>query len=108
MPVAKDPAAAMESASSVVEREMPGWKIVAPPPSPPFEEAAMKTDTKNDLGFSLAKLRQKFGLTDAATKDEPDFAPVDDTVETVHVQPKTGGPTKTADIKNGKITIVQG
>ncbi len=68
----------------------------------------MKTDTSP----SLEQLRRKFfgggdKMADAAGGNVT-IAPYDDSVQTVQIQPKSGGPTKTADIKDGKVTIVQG
>ena len=96
------------SAAEVVERNMPGWRLAEPEEevAGPLDEDA-ENAMKTDEGPSIAKLRRKFGMAD--NKDEgPAFAPVDDSVETVRVAPKSGGPAKTADIKGGKIKVVQG
>ena len=98
------PPGATESAAEVVARQMPDWQLVPEVESDVvLDEAAMKVDQ----GPSIAKLRRKFGVSDSGT-GEPDLAPVDPSVETVRIAPKSGGPAKTADIKNGKIKIVQG
>lgn len=114
MPVFKEPSMVApkrpaspvsDSAAAVIAREMPEWQIATQD-----TEADLSLDEntmKIDQGPSIAKLRRKFGVTDSGP-GEPDFAPVDDTVETVRIEPKSGGAPKTADIKNGKVTIVQG
>ncbi|KQM30458.1 hypothetical protein [Sphingomonas sp. Leaf10] len=62
---------------------------------------------KTDGGPSLKNLRLKFfGQLDA--KSGAMLADVDHSVKTVRIQPKSGGAMKTADIRNGKVTIVQG
>ena len=105
-PASSAPASsARDSAAAVIAREMPKWRLAARDEETDLalDENAMKIDQ----GPSIAKLRRKFGVTDSGP-GEPDFAPVDDTVETVRIEPKSGGAAKTADIKNGKVTIVQG
>lgn len=105
-PSKRYPSGAKESAAKVIAREMPEWKIVPEDAEPDsaVDEEAMKTDR----GPSIARLRQKFGVADAQPAGESDLAPVDDSVKTVRIEPKKGGPAKTADIKGGKVTIVQG
>ncbi len=95
------------SAADVVERALPEWRLATPDVEPDFTADA--NAMKIDQGLSIARLRQKFGVLDSGP-GEPDFAPVDASIETVRIEPKSGGPAKTADIdiKTGKVTIVQG
>jgi hypothetical protein len=64
----------------------------------------------SSTGPSLEQLRRKFlqgsGDADAAAASPVEFADPD--AKTVLVQPESGGPAKTADIRRGKVTIVQG
>lgn len=90
--------------ASVLKVQMPNWKVV---PSAPFVETAGVGDMKTDGGPSLKNLRLKFfGQRDSVAGTM--LADVDQSVTTVRIQPKSGGATKTADIRNGKVTIVQG
>jgi hypothetical protein len=76
-------------------------------PSENVEDTVMN----NEQGPSLAQLRRKFfgsGVTDSKAGDAPVLGPMDKDVQTVQVQRKQGGAIKTADIKNGKVQIVQG
>ena len=97
--------AARESAAGVIARQLPEWQLFEPEVEPDavVEDHSMKIDN----GPSIASLRKKFGGADSDA-GEPDFAPVDASVETVRIAPKQGGPAKTADIKDGRIKIVQG
>ena len=90
----------------LISTELPGWKIVADQEIAP---APMEEDMQSDQGPSIADLRRKFLTEDDADAPAGEaFADVDQSVETVRVQPRNGGPVKTADIKNGKVAIVQG
>ena len=94
--------------AAILAAEMPGWKLASDVGTmAPSVEDGMKSER----GPSLAQLRRKFLGDDAA--DAPDDAgdmlgELDTSVETVRIQPRKGGPAKTADIKNGKVSIVQG
>jgi hypothetical protein len=91
-------------AASLLKAQMPNWKVVK---SAPLFEAAGAGDMKTDGGPSIQALRVKFlGQRDAAGGAV--LADVDESVRTVRIQPKGGGSPKTADIRNGKVTIVQG
>lgn len=97
------------NAADVVAREMPEWEIVEKP-APRFASAAAfdkGATMKIDEDLSIAKLRRKFGVSDSNDKESA-FKPVDTSVQTVRIKPRSGGAAKTADIKNGKVTIVQG
>lgn len=90
--------------ASVLKVQMPEWKIV---PNAPLVETIGVDNMRTDEGPSLKHLRMKFfGQTDKAAGAM--LAEVDKSVKTVRIQPKSGGATKTADIRNGKVTIVQG
>jgi hypothetical protein len=95
---------------SIVADKMPGWKIV---PLSEYAEsataAAKEAGMKVDKGPSIARLRRKFGMADAADNAEP-FAGPDPSVETVQIQPPEGGTAKTADVnvETGEVKIVQG
>lgn len=95
-----------EHLAAFVAREMPGWQIDHNPETeaPSAEDSSMKSET----GPTIAALRRKFlGEADAAA-DVSDLIGVDEKVRTVRIKPKDGGPAKVADIRNGKISIVQG
>ena len=62
---------------------------------------------KTDGGPSIQALRAKF-LGERDVAGGAVLADVDESVRTVRIQPKGGGSPKTADIRNGKVTIVQG
>jgi|GEM_PF-2860890 len=102
--------AAAKSSTEVIAEQMPGWKLAPQTKlrSPGlFHEGDMKIET----GPSIAQLRRKFlgGEADSDAVDESSmFAAVNRRVQTVQIEPKSGGPAKTADIRGGKITIVQG
>jgi len=83
---------------------MPKWKLA---PSAPLVEAAGVGEMKTDGGPSLKSLRMKFFGQQDSTAGVM-LADVDTSVKTVRIKPKSGGATKTADIRNGKVTIVQG
>jgi hypothetical protein len=99
------------SVSALVAAQLPGWKL-APDSSPPTQVAGEEDGVmKSEHGPSINQLRRKFLGDDAAdgAADSSDiFADVDESRETVRVEPRRGGPAKTADIKNGKVSIVQG
>jgi len=66
---------------------------------------------KSEMGPDIRQIRKKFFGDDAAddAADGSDiFSDMDESRKTVRVKPEDGGPAKTADIKNGKISIVQG
>ena len=62
----------------------------------------------SDAAPSIEQLRHKFFGTDVSDTSGAVFRSVDDSVVTVRVAPEEGGPAKTADYKDGKVTIVQG
>jgi hypothetical protein len=104
--------AAAKSSSEVVAEQMPGWKLA---PTMRLRSPSYMTegDMKIETGPSIAQLRRKFlsdGASDGAltADDSSILANVNRRVKTVQVEPKSGGPAKTADIRGGKITIVQG
>lgn len=93
-----------KSVSALLKEQKPGWKLAPEPKHGTrlVETFAMKTDSAP----SLQLLREKFlGDQDAAPVS---LGKVDDKVRTVRIQPRKGGASKTADVRNGKITIVQG
>jgi len=59
-----------------------------------------------DTGISIEKLRKKYGVG-INNPDESVFTPVNESIKTVQVE-MPDGTTKTADIKDGNITIIQG
>jgi hypothetical protein len=98
------------SVDEIVEREMPGWRVVNVRQTARIPIADSGT-MKSQKGPSIAQLKRKFlgdGARDAAGDQDAGFAPVNDKVKTVRIEPKAGGPSKTADIRKGKINIVQG
>lgn len=104
-------AAGKTSLAAIVAEQMPGWKL-APEMKLRSPDLAMEGDVKIDTGPSIAQLRRKFlggGDADEGVADESTIlADVNRRVKTVQIEPKSGGPAKTADIRGGKITIVQG
>lgn len=90
--------------ASILKGQMPNWTIVK---GASLIEASGDGQMKTDVGPSLNTLRVKFlGHRDAVSG--PMLADVDESVKTVRIKPKSGGSLKTADIRNGKVTIVQG
>lgn len=104
-------AAGKTSLAAIVAEQMPGWKLV-PEMKLRSPDLTMEGDVKIDTGPSIAQLRRKFlggGDADEGVADESTLlANVNRRVKTVQIAPKTGGPAKTADIRGGKVTIVQG
>ncbi len=96
---------ARESADKVIARKLPQWQVVSAEDE--ADDQPSGDTMKTDEGPSIATLRRKFGVADDHSSD-PDFDVVDESVETVRIAPKSGGPAKTADIKNGEVKIVQG
>lgn len=97
------------SPAALVAKQLPGWKLVsgAVRGGPSKEDNAMQ----DEQGPSLAQLRRKFlgaNLADGIADNVPVLGTADKSVQTVQVQNKRGGAIKTADIKNGKVQIVQG
>jgi hypothetical protein len=97
------------SIASVLKAQMPGWTLAHDESElmPGVEDTIMKSET----GPSIAQLRSKFlggSAVDAVDTGEDALGNVDTSVETVRIRPSRGGPAKTADIKNGKVSIVQG
>lgn len=96
---------AQTSLQASVATDLPGWKIVS---NEKFTLSNLEaSDMRTDEGPSIGQLRAKFLGQDAGGLNDP-FAKVDASVQTVRVQPRGGGPAKTADFKNGKVSIVQG
>lgn len=95
--------------ASVLKAQMPGWTLAHDEGElmPGVEDTIMKSET----GPSIAQLRSKFlggSAADAVDAGGDALGNVDTSVETVRIRPNRGGPAKTADIKNGKVSIVQG
>lgn len=94
-----------DAIAKAIAADLPGWKQVQRKP------AAHDTSTA-ESGPSLADLRRKFLGADAAADGvadgTDDYGSTNQRRKTVTVQPEQGGPTKTADIVNGKVKIVQG
>lgn len=92
--------------AAVVKEQMPGWQIAKGTVS--VAGSFRMSDMKSETGPTIEQLRRKFlGHQDAGI-DAPALGEVDQSVQTVRVRPRDGGPAKTADIRNGKISIVQG
>ena len=99
--------------AAIVARQLPGYKLASPHTvvAPGFDSSDTVANMRSEKGPSIEQLRQKFlrdHAADAAAVARNTLGSVDNTVATVLVQPKDGGPAKTADIRNGKIAIVQG
>jgi hypothetical protein len=94
---------------AVLADQMPGWELCGVEPAE-IADAMREAETMDaDKMPSVKDLRRKFFGEDAAdAKDSPDFRAVDEAVKTVRIRPTKGGAAKTADVRNGKITIVQG
>lgn len=92
--------------AAVIRAQMPGWQIAkGTVAATGFLKA---NDMKTDKGPSIDQLRRKFLGTQDAGAERPTIADVNEGVQTVRIRPKDGGPAKTADIRDGKISIVQG
>jgi hypothetical protein len=98
------------SAAALVAAQLPGWKLVPDRLAVDLEQET--SDMRSEKGPSIAQLSAKFlgeaDMADAADDSAATFADVDESTQTVQVQPRRGGPAKTADLKDGKISIVQG
>jgi hypothetical protein len=91
------------SASALLKAQMPNWEVVKSGPVVMPKGADMRTDES----ISITKLRGKFlGQHDSSAAAV--IGDVDQGVRTLRIKPKSGGSAKTADIRNGKVTIVQG
>jgi hypothetical protein len=98
------------SVDDVVARDLPGWRISTASQSVK-QTVSDGANLKTRKGPSISQLRAKFlgaGAKDASGGAEPGFAPLDSSVKTVRVEPKSGGPAKTAAVKTNKIESVPG
>jgi hypothetical protein len=100
-----------EAIAQAIAKDLPGFKLAT--------KAAVVHDAVTgtleaeceEHGPSLKQLRRKFlgDSADAAESTAPDdYGAFESSRVSVRVEPKEGGPTKTADIKGGKAKIVQG
>ena len=99
--------------AAIVARQLPGYRLASPHAvvAPGFDSSDTVANMRSEKGPSIEQLRRKFlrdDAVDAAVGVGNALGSVDKAVATVLVQPKGGGPAKTADIRNGKIAIVQG
>jgi hypothetical protein len=99
-----------EAVRKVLRSEMPDWLLVG-------DDERSEADPKDNLKMkidktpSIADLRRKYfggGDVDGGAADSGPKYKMAKNVQTVRIKPRRGGPAKTADIKNGKVTIVQG
>lgn len=94
------------SPAAVVKAQMPGWQIAKGTVA--VASGFRMSDMKSQTGPTIEQLRRKFLGPQDAGADAPKLADVDESIQTIRVRPRDGGPAKTADIRNGKISIVQG
>lgn len=97
------------SQAAILKQNLPGFHIVKVVRSDAASNA--EDNMKTAKGPSLKALRSKFlGKSDStdSADDGSSYSPVDTKVSTARIAPKKGGPAKTADFRDGKVTIVQG
>ena len=84
---------------SLIARDLPGWTL-----APPKEHIARPANPNIRPGPSLAQLAKKAGLP------EPKLAWMNNqpSVESFRVMPAGGGASKVAELRNGRVQIVQG
>lgn len=102
-----------DDVADLIARQLPGWRLAAPASAPQLSSFADEVSAmRMDRGLSIAELKQKFLPVSAGdaipVPSNTDFASDGEGVTTVRIEPEDGGPAKTADIRNGTITIVQG
>ena len=83
---------------SLIARDLPGWTLA------PLKQRVRTPNPNIRQGPSLANLAKNAGLP------EPRHAWLEGTpsVQTFRVMPIQGGPEKVAELRNGRIQIVQG
>ncbi|WP_289016293.1 hypothetical protein [uncultured Methylobacterium sp.] len=96
-----------------IAEQMPDWKLVPDDTAATlgFDDSDMVSSMRSEKGPSVEQLRRKFlrqDVADAPGDANSALGSVDTSVATVRIQPKHGGPAKTADIRDGRVIIVQG
>src|SRR5262245_31873857 len=98
------------SLEQAVRNQMPGWKLAAGE-SDRDAMSAGTTGPRAEPGVDLQTLRRKFlGAAAAEVAPASDAAAggTSEPVEVFRIEPKEGGPSRVAERRNGKITIVSG
>lgn len=100
-----------EAIARAIANDLPGWDLVRK--SNISDEAASQAVKSAQEGATIGDLRRKFLRIDTDAQSDGDYGPehfgtFEPKRTTVLVEPKEGGPSKVADVKNGKATIVQG
>jgi len=101
-----------EVVKDAIKRDLPDWKLSASQGHVDASDAAVSSVSQRVAGVN--ELKKKFlGKSTVARKgvkavSGSDNATQEKRVVTVRVVPKSGGPAKVADFRNGKMTIVQG
>ena len=99
-----------DAIAQAIAKDLPGFKLAQPAPVAHDAAGALEAECE-EHGPSIQQLRKKFlgDSADAAESAAPDdYGAFESNRVSVRVEPKKGGPTKTADIKGGKVKIVQG
>lgn len=90
----------------VVRKQLPGWKRSESAGDHPRHSVRQAIKQ----GPNVSDLRRKFfggGVADNTAKQKTHARRPSD-VQVVHVTPVDGGPSKVAEIRNGRVKIVQG
>ena len=100
-----------DAIAQAIAKDLPGFKLAEQSPVAHDAASAALEAECAEHGPSIQQLRRKF-LGDSADSTESaapdDYGAFESNRVSVRVEPKKGGPTKTADIKGGKVKIVQG
>lgn len=83
----------------LIARDLPGWTL-----APPQERSVRSTNPNIRPGPTLEALAKKAGLS----KPKWNWMNNKSTVENFRVVPTNGGGTKMAELRNGRVQIVQG
>ena len=95
-----------------IKRDLPDWRLSASQGHSDASDAAASSVSQRVAG--VTELKNKFlGKGTVVRKGVKLTLSADDAtrerrVVTVRVEPKSGGPAKVADFRNGRMTIVQG
>lgn len=99
--------------AAAIAKELPGFRVAKQSAIP--MDSATASDPCDEHGPTIQQLRKKFlgasaDAADSGGGDGPEqsYGAIDARRVSVQVEPKDGGPSKTADIEEGRVKIVQG
>lgn len=97
-----------DAIAKAVTEQLPGWRLSRT--QAVAEDVSLAAAGKLTPGPTIAELRRKFlgGSSDSADSAEESHAPTATRIKSVLIEPEDGGPSKVADLIEGKLTIVQG